>query len=57
MKQERGIFHEIRFGIQNFRDPLKAISDYIDCYNNERIKRKTKWMPPSRFREASMNGL
>ena len=36
---------------------LKAISDYsdyIDYYNNRRIQAKTKWMPPIKFREASM---
>ncbi|MFQ8749824.1 MAG: IS3 family transposase [Faecalibacterium prausnitzii] len=27
---------------------------YIDYYNNSRIQAKTKWMPPSKFREASM---
>ena len=32
----------------------KAIDDYIDYYNNRRIQAKTKWMPPSKFREASM---
>lgn len=32
----------------------KAISDYIDYYNNRRIQAKTKWMPPAKFREASM---
>ena len=25
-----------------------------DYYNNSRIQAKTKWMPPSKFREASM---
>ena len=32
----------------------KAIVDYIDYYNNRRIQAKTKWMPPAKFREASM---
>ena len=32
----------------------KAISDYIDYYNNRRIQAKTKWMPPIKFREASL---
>ena len=32
----------------------KAIVEYIDYYNNSRIQVKTKWMPPSKFREASM---
>ncbi|MBC8534215.1 MULTISPECIES: IS3 family transposase [Oscillospiraceae] len=30
------------------------MADYIDYYNNSRIQAKTKWMPPSKFREASM---
>ena len=29
-------------------------TSYIDYYNNSRIQAKTKWMPPSKFREASM---
>ena len=32
----------------------KAIAEYIDCYNNNRIQAKTKWLPLSEFREASM---
>ena len=31
-----------------------AIADYIDYYNNRRIQAKTKWMPPSKFRKASI---
>ena len=31
-----------------------SIDEYIDYYNNRRIQSKTKWMPPSKFREASM---
>ena len=27
---------------------------WTDYYNNSRIQAKTKWMPPSKFREASM---
>ncbi|WP_418304840.1 hypothetical protein [Phascolarctobacterium succinatutens] len=26
----------------------------MDYYNNKRIQAKTKWMPPSKFREAFM---
>ena len=36
--------------------PDGAIADYIDYYNNSRIQAKTKWMPPSKFREASLYG-
>ncbi|MCR5079469.1 MAG: hypothetical protein K6B65_06120 [Bacilli bacterium] len=32
-------------------------SEYIDYYNNRRIKGKTKWMPPAKYREASMSAL
>ena len=32
----------------------KAVEEYIYYYNNERIQKKTKWMPPVKYREASM---
>ena len=32
-----------------------AIDEYIYYYNNVRIQRKTKWMPPAKFRVASMS--
>lgn len=32
----------------------RAIDEYIDYYNKRRIQAKTKWMPPSKFRETSM---
>ena len=35
-------------------DAAVAIAEHIDYYNNSRIQAKTKWMPPSKFREASM---
>ena len=38
----------------SFESFAKAIDEYIDYYNNRRIQVKTKWMPPSKFREASM---
>ncbi|MBQ9424969.1 MAG: IS3 family transposase, partial [Erysipelotrichaceae bacterium] len=28
---------------------------YIYYYNNERIQKKTKWMPPVKYREASIS--
>lgn len=31
--------------------------EYIDYCNNRRIKGKTKWMPPAKYREASMRAL
>ena len=38
----------------SFESFAAAIDEYIDYYNNRRIQAKTKWMPPSKFREASM---
>ena len=35
----------------NFAD---AVREYVDYYNNRRIQAKTKWMPPVKYREASM---
>ena len=32
----------------------EAVREYIDYYNNERIQAKTKWMPPIKYRIASM---
>ena len=31
-----------------------TVEEYIHYYNNERIQKKTKWMPPVKFQEASM---
>lgn len=31
-----------------------AVDEYIDYYKNERIQEKTKWMPPVKYKEASM---
>ena len=39
---------------ETFESFSEAIDDYIDYYNNERIQAKTKWMPPVKYREASM---
>ena len=32
----------------------KAMEEYIEYYNNERIQAKTKWMPPVKYRETSI---
>ena len=37
-----------------FETFAKAVDGYINDYNNERIQAKTKWMPPTKFKEASM---
>ena len=32
----------------------KAVQEYINYYNNERIQKKTKWTPPAVYRKVSM---
>lgn len=39
---------------QTFEQFYKAVEEYIHYYNNERIQAKTKWMPPAKYREASI---
>ena len=55
LKREMFYGHEQEF--QTFEQLKQAIAEYIDYYNNRRIKGKTKWMPPVKFREASMLAL
>lgn len=55
LKNEMFYGHESEF--KTFEDLYKAIERYIDYYNNERIKGKTKWMPPAKYRAASMLSL
>ena len=38
----------------SFEQFSDAVREYICYYNNERIQAKTKWMPPVKYREASM---
>ena len=50
--------NEMYYGFEKSYDSFdtfaKAVKEYIHYYNNERIQKKTKWMPPVKFREASM---
>ena len=39
---------------ESFEDFTKAVDEYINYYNNERIQAKTRWMPPVKYRETSM---
>ena len=55
LKNEMFYVHESEF--KTFSDLHRAIDKYINYYNNESIKSKTKCMPPSKFREASMSSL
>lgn len=57
--RHRGILkNEIYYGYEkeyrSFSEFSEAIRKYIEYYNNERIQAKTKWMPPVKYREASM---
>ena len=50
--------NEMYYGSQkdydSFESFSRAIDEYISYYNNVRIQRKTKWMPPVKYRIASM---
>ena len=50
--------NEMYYGYEKDYDSFetfeKAVKEYIFYYNNERIQAKTKWMPPVKYREASM---
>ena len=52
MKNEMYYGHEQEF--DTFEQFSLAVDEYIDYYNNRRIHKKTKWMPPSVFRETSI---
>ena len=55
LKNEMFYGHESEF--KTFDEFKEAIGNYINYYNNKRIKKKTKWMPPSLYRETSMMSL
>ena len=50
--------NEMYYGYEKEYSSFLAFSDavksYMDYYNNERIQKKTKWMPPVKYREASI---
>ena len=52
LKNEMYYRHEKEYA--TFEEFAKAVEKYIDYYNNKRIQAKTKWMPPVKYREASM---
>ena len=49
--------NEVYYGYEksysSYEEFSKAIDEYIYYYNNERIQKKTKWMPPTKYRLAS----
>ena len=52
MKTEMFYGHEKEYS--SFEVFEKAVCEYIDYYNNERIQKKTKWTPPALYRKVSM---
>lgn len=52
MKNE--MFYGFKDNFKSFKTFSKAVDEYINYYNNERIQQKTKWMPPVKYRLASM---
>ena len=52
MKNE--MYYGYEKSYNSFEDFAEAVRDYINYYNNERIQKKTKWMPPVKYREASI---
>lgn len=52
MKNE--MFYGYEKDYDSFDTFSKAVVEYIDYYNNIRIQAKTKWMPPVKYRKASM---
>ena len=52
MKNE--MFYGYEEEYTSFEIFAKAVEEYIDYYNNERIQVKTKWMSPVKYRETSM---
>lgn len=52
LKNEMYYGHEKEY--KSFKEFEKAIKEYIRYYNTERIQAKTKWMPPVKYREASI---
>ncbi len=55
MKNEMFYGYEAEF--RDFNSLYLAVAKYIDYFNNKRIKAKTKWMPPSIYREASISSM
>jgi len=52
MKNE--MFYGYEKNYKSFEEFSEAVKEYIYYYNNKRIQEKTKWMPPVKYRKASM---
>lgn len=51
LKNEMFYGHESEF--RTFSDLKKTVTGYIDHYNNERIRERTRWLPPAEYRKAA----
>ena len=49
------MFYGCEKDYRSYEEFSAAMSRYIEYYNNERIQAKTKWMPPAKYRMASMS--
>ncbi|MST55738.1 IS3 family transposase [Pyramidobacter sp. SM-530-WT-4B] len=47
--------HPLRLSQRPLKITSTAIKNYIHYYNKERIQIKTKWMPPVKYRIASIS--
>ena len=48
------IYYSLKSTCKTFEEFSKAIIEYINYFNNERIQSKTKWTSPVTYRETSM---
>ena len=48
------MYYGLESTYKTFEEFSKAIAEYINYFNTERIQSKTKWMSPVRYRETSM---
>lgn len=55
LKNEMYYGHEHEYA--SFTEFARALKEYIYYYNNERIQKKTGWMPPVKYREASTRAI
>ena len=50
---KKEVYYGYEKSYSSFEEFSKGIEKYIYYYNNERIQKKTKWMPPTKYRLAS----
>ena len=55
LKNELYYGHEHEYA--SFEEFSQAVKEYIYYYNNERIQKKTGWMPPVKYRKASTRAI